>query len=122
LHVLLGLKFVRQVNAPKVALWFQRFEADLLFIQAKLSNPLDSELGSPGHALHNYDRSGLNLRQMGAIYSCPRRRDVNRMRQWVTLSMETLTDNTIVRLGDLRLFSIGMHLLPPLPFRDLRVA
>jgi hypothetical protein len=57
-----SLKFVRQVDAPKVALRFQRFHADLLFIRAKLSNPLDSELGFPRPALHNYDRSRLHLR------------------------------------------------------------
>ena len=58
----LASNVVRQVDAPKVALRFQRFDADLLFIRAKLSNPLDSELGFSRPALHNYDRSRLHLR------------------------------------------------------------
>jgi hypothetical protein len=62
LRAFLSLKFVRQVDAPKVDLRFQRFDADLLFIRAELSNPLDSELGFPRPALHNYDRSRLYLR------------------------------------------------------------
>ena len=59
----------------------QCFDAGLLFIRAKLSNPLDPELGLSRPALHTYDGSGLQLGSEGAIYPCPCRRDVNRMRQ-----------------------------------------
>jgi len=68
-------------SMAQVVLRLRRFDADLLFIRAKLSKPLDPELGLSRPALHTCDGSGLQLRSEGTIYPCPCRRDVNRVRQ-----------------------------------------
>jgi len=108
---LLASKSSDRSMPPKIVLRFQRFDADLLFIRAKLSNPLDPELGLSRPALHTYDGSGLQLRSAGTIDLCPCRRDVNRVRQLGDPIDRNLSRYTIFLRGDLRLFRIGMDSL-----------